>query len=61
MSCRATARLERERDRFQREIERLTRTLEAARRTGKRQVAPFSKGAPAAHPPRCALTQNSLQ
>lgn len=39
-------RLERERDRLRREIERLTRALEAARRAGKRQAAPFSKGAP---------------
>jgi hypothetical protein len=39
------ARLERERDRLRREIERLTQALAAARRAGKRQVAPFSKGA----------------
>jgi transposase len=40
------ARLERERDRLRREIERLTAALESARRAGKRQAAPFSKGAP---------------
>lgn len=39
------ARLERERDRLRREIERLTQALVAARRAGKRQAAPFSKGA----------------
>lgn len=42
------ARLERERDRLRREIERLTQALAAARRAGKRQAAPFSKGASAA-------------
>ncbi|MEW6321702.1 MAG: IS66 family transposase [Acidobacteriota bacterium] len=46
------ARLERERDRLRREIERLSQALEAARRAGKRQAAPFSKGAPTAHPGR---------
>jgi transposase len=46
------ARLERERDRLRREIERLTRALEAAHRAGKRQAAPFSKGAPAPQPHR---------
>lgn len=45
-------RLERERDRLRHEIERLTQALEAARRAGKRQAAPFSKGAPAAQPRR---------
>jgi transposase len=45
------AKLERERDRLRREIERLTQALEAARRAGKRQAAPFSKGAPIT-PPR---------
>jgi transposase len=44
------AKLERERDRLRREIERLTRALEAAQRAGKRQAAPFSKGAPTRHP-----------
>lgn len=44
------ARLERERDRLRRELERLTQALEAARRAGKRQAAPFSKGAPSRHP-----------
>jgi transposase len=44
------ARLERERERLRREIERLTQALEAARRAGKRQAAPFSKGAPTACP-----------
>jgi hypothetical protein len=39
-------RMERERDRLRREIERLTQALAAAQRAGKRQVAPFSKGAP---------------
>jgi transposase len=46
------ARLERERDRLRREIERVTQAFEAAQRAGKRQAAPFSKGAPAAHPRR---------
>lgn len=50
--ARDRARLERERDRLQRDIERLTRALEAARRAGKRQAAPFSKGAPATTPRR---------
>jgi transposase len=44
------ARLERERDRLRREIERLTQALDAARRAGKRQAAPFSKGAPIPQP-----------
>jgi transposase len=48
--ARQRERLERERDRLQREIERLTQALEAARRAGKRQAAPFSKGAPTPHP-----------
>lgn len=46
------AALERERDRLRREIERLTQALDAARRAGKRQAAPFSKGAPMPHPRR---------
>ncbi len=45
-------RLERDRDRLQRDIERLTRALEAAQRAGKRQAAPFSKGAPMGQPRR---------
>jgi transposase len=44
------ARLERERDRLRREIERLTQALAAAQRAGKRQAAPFSKGAPTPQP-----------
>lgn len=44
------ARLERERDRLRQEIERLTAALDAARRAGKRQAAPFSKGAPTPRP-----------
>lgn len=44
------ARLERERDRLRREIERLTQALAVAQRAGKRQAAPFSKGAPTATP-----------
>lgn len=44
------ARLERERDRLRSELERLSRALDAARRAGKRQAAPFSKGAPAPQP-----------
>jgi transposase len=46
------ARLEQERDRLRREIGRLTQALEAARRSGKRQAAPFSKGAPTPRPKR---------
>jgi transposase len=46
------AKLERERDRLRREIERLTQALDAARRAGKRQAAPFSKGAPRSEPKR---------
>ncbi len=44
------AKLERERDRLRREIEWLSQALEAARRAGKRQAAPFSKGAPTPAP-----------
>jgi hypothetical protein len=44
------ARLERERDRLRREIERLTAALGAAQRAGRRQAAPFSKGAPTPRP-----------
>ena len=52
-------RLERERGRFQRKIDELTeqndllkKELEAARRAGKRQAAPFSKGEPKREPRR---------
>jgi len=52
-------RLERERERLEHELERvrqenarLRETLEAARRSGKRQAAPFSKGQPTAAPKR---------
>jgi transposase len=48
--ARERARLERERERLRREIERLTQALEAARRAGKRQAAPFSKGTPTPQP-----------
>lgn len=43
---------QRELERLRREIERLTRALDAARRAGKRQAAPFSKGAPIRQPRR---------
>ena len=45
-------RSERERERLRRENERLRQQLDAARRAGFRQAAPFSKGAPQAHPRR---------
>ena len=45
-------RLERERDRLRRENERLKHELDLARRAGKRQAAPFSKGAPMPTPRR---------
>lgn len=45
-------RVERERERLRRENERLRKELDAARRAGFRQAAPFSKGAPRAHPRR---------
>ena len=45
-------RLERERDRLRRENDRLKRELDLARRAGKRQAAPFSKGPPTAAPRR---------
>ena len=45
-------RMRRERERMERELERLRKALEAARREAKRQAAPFSKGAPRAHPRR---------
>jgi len=41
---------ERSRERLKRENERLKRDLDAARRGGKRQAAPFSKGAPQPQP-----------
>jgi transposase len=37
-------------ERLRRENERLKKQLDAARRAGKRQAAPFSKGAPTPHP-----------
>jgi transposase len=46
------ARLRREVERLRRENERLKRELDAARRTGKRQAAPFSKGTPTPRPKR---------
>lgn len=46
------ARLQREHTRLERENTRLTDELEAARRTGARQAAPFSKGAPKRRPRR---------
>ena len=45
-------RLERERDRLRRENDRLKHELDLARRAGKRQAAPFSKGPPTAAPRR---------
>lgn len=42
--------LEREREELRRESERLKKELEMARRAGKRQAAPFSKGKPKAKP-----------
>ena len=44
--------LERERTRLERENTRLKEQLESARRAGKRQAAPFSKGAPKRRPRR---------
>ena len=46
------ARLRADLERLRRENERLRKELEAARRAGFRQAAPFSKGAPTAHPRR---------
>jgi transposase len=43
---------EQARDRLKRENERLKKELAAARRAGKRQAAPFSKGVPTPHPRR---------
>ena len=48
----ARVRLERERDRLRRENERLQHELDLARRAGKRQAAPFSKGTPMPTPRR---------
>lgn len=45
-------RLERENGRLRAEIEKLTRLLEEARRAGKRQAGPFSKGDPKPEPQR---------
>ena len=45
-------RLQRERKKLQQEVERLKQELEQARRAGKRQAAPFSKGEPKAEPKR---------
>jgi transposase len=39
-------------DELRAEVERLKAELEQSRRAGKRQAAPFSKGAPKAHPKR---------
>ena len=47
---RERARLEHERDRLRRENDRLKHELDLARRAGKRQAAPFSKGPPTAAP-----------
>ena len=44
------ANLGQERDRLRAEIKRLTQALETARRAGKRQAAPFSKGVPKPDP-----------
>lgn len=43
-------RLRRENERLQRELDQAKADLEAARRVGKRQAAPFSKGPPKARP-----------
>ena len=45
-------RLERDRQRLQEKLVRLEAALEAARRAGKRQAAPFSRGEPQSHPRR---------
>jgi transposase len=45
-------RSERARDRLKRENDQLKKELAAARRAGKRQAAPFSKGAPVCEPKR---------
>ena len=43
-------------DELRAEVERLKAELEQARRAGKRQAAPFSKGPPKAHPKRPGRT-----
>lgn len=45
-------RLRRDNERLRHEVERLREELEAARRAGRRQAAPFSKGEPASTPKR---------
>src|SRR3954447_7531642 len=47
-----TRRQARQIDELRAEVERLKAELEQSRRAGKRQAAPFSKGAPKAHPKR---------
>jgi len=47
---RENERLRGENQRLQRELDQAKADLEAARRAGKRQAAPFSKGPPKAHP-----------
>src|SRR5512144_1585956 len=47
-----TRRQARQLDELRAEVERLKAELEQARRAGKRQAAPFSKGTPKAHPKR---------
>ncbi len=47
-----TRRQARQIDELRAEVERLKAELEQSRRAGKRQAAPFSKGAPKAHPRR---------
>src|SRR5215204_2782450 len=47
-----TRRQSRQIDQLRAEVERLKAELEQSRRAGKRQAAPFSKGAPKAHPKR---------
>lgn len=49
---RENERLQREGDKLRRRIERLLKELDAALRDGKRQAAPFSKGAPKSRPKR---------
>jgi len=48
--CGGCTRLRRENRRLHQQVARLERALEATRRAGKRQAAPFSKGAPQARP-----------
>ena len=43
---------ERQIEQLRQEVARLTAELETARRSGKRQAAPFSKGPPKPHPRR---------